>query len=43
MLKSWLALSGGWRAWSGALTVLTITALLMVLDIGVGPLPFSRR
>jgi hypothetical protein len=36
VLKRWLALSGGWRAWSGAVTVLAITALLVVLDIGVG-------
>jgi hypothetical protein len=36
VLKRWLALSGGWRAWSGALTVLVITALLVVLDITVG-------
>jgi hypothetical protein len=36
VLKRWLALSGGWRAWSGALTVLAITAVLVVLDISVG-------
>jgi hypothetical protein len=36
VLKRWLALSGGLRAWSGALTVLVITALLVVLDISVG-------
>jgi hypothetical protein len=36
VLKRGLALSGGWRAWSGALTVLAITAVLVVLDISVG-------
>ena len=35
MLKRWLALSGGWRAWSGATTVLVVTTLLVVLDITV--------
>lgn len=35
-LERWLALSGGWRAWSGALTVLAITASLVVLDISLG-------
>jgi hypothetical protein len=37
VLKRWLALSGGWRAWLGALTVLVITVLLVILDISVGP------
>ena len=36
MLKGYLASPGGLRAWCGALTVLAITALLVVLDIGVG-------
>ena len=36
MLKRWLALSGGPRAWSGAVTVLALTAVLVVLDISVG-------
>jgi hypothetical protein len=36
VLKRWLALSGGWRAWSGAVTVLVITIALVVLDISVG-------
>jgi hypothetical protein len=33
VLKRCLALSGGWRAWSGARTVLVIAASLVVLDI----------
>jgi len=36
VLKRWLALSGGPRAWSGAVTVLALTAVLVVLDISVG-------
>jgi hypothetical protein len=36
VLKRWLALSGGWRAWSGAITVLAITTALVVLDLSVG-------
>ena len=36
MLKRWLALSGGPRAWSGAVTVLALTTVLVVLDISVG-------
>ena len=36
MLKRWLALSGGPRAWSGAVTVLALTSVLVVLDISVG-------
>jgi hypothetical protein len=36
VLKRWLALSGGLRAWSGAVTVLVITTALVVLDISVG-------
>jgi hypothetical protein len=36
VLKRYLAWSGGLRAWSGALTVLVITAWLVVLDITVG-------
>jgi hypothetical protein len=35
VLKGYLAASGGLRAWCGALTVLVITALLVVLDISV--------
>jgi hypothetical protein len=35
VVKRWLALSGGWRAWSGALTVLVITVLLVILDVSV--------
>lgn len=35
MLKRWLALPGGWQAWSWALAVLAITASLVVLDISV--------
>jgi hypothetical protein len=30
-----LAQSGGWRAWLGAVTVLAITAVLVVLDVSV--------
>jgi hypothetical protein len=36
VLKRWLALSGGPRAWSGAVTVLALTAVLVVLDLNVG-------
>jgi hypothetical protein len=36
VLKRWLELSGGPRAWSGAVTVLALTAVLVVLDISVG-------
>jgi len=36
VLKRWLALSGGPRAWSGAVTVLALTTVLVVLDISVG-------
>jgi hypothetical protein len=36
VLKGYLASPGGLRAWCGALTVLVITALLVVLDISVG-------
>jgi hypothetical protein len=36
VLKRWLALSGGLRAWTGAVTVLLITAALVVLDVSVG-------
>ena len=36
MLKRWLALSGGWLAWSWALAVLAVTAALMILDASVG-------
>lgn len=37
MLTRLLAQSGGWRAWSGAVTVLAITALLVILDVSVTP------
>jgi hypothetical protein len=37
MLKQRLALSGWWRAWSGAITVLAITAVLVALAITVAP------
>ena len=45
MLKRYLALSGGLRAWSGALTVLVMTALLVLLDITVASVHryFSRH
>jgi hypothetical protein len=45
VLKRYLALSGGLRAWAGALTVLVITALLVLLDISVASVHryFSRH
>ncbi len=36
MLKRWLGWSGGWRAWTGALSVLVVTGVLVALDLSVG-------